>query len=225
MTEFNDPRLTKELALTIGKSAPFTDEDLAGVSQLHVMYATDLAGIEQLTGLVLLTLTGCDPVPTGRLAALPALDSLNVRDSGLREVDGLQALPLIGLDLSRDLVVDMTPALDMLGLVRVNVIGNPLSEESYKRVLPALRERDVRVRCSDPEDWRRCVRMREAGLPFGCYRDGGKLRLNSPGLSHATAPNVGHPVMTDDEVDRILATDPEQLYGVWARRDDPATLG
>lgn len=224
MTATWDPEIIAALELAVGHPAPISDDELARVTHLHVTYARDLRGLDRLPALTLLILTGCDPVPVDKLAGLTGVDSLIINDSGLSSLDGLVGPPLIQLNVAQNLLVDLTPMLALTELIDVNVVGNPLSTASYETVLPALCDRGVMVACSEPADWRRAVRMREAGLPFSCYRDGGRLRLNSPGLSQATMPNFGHPVVTEEEIDGLLDTDPAGLYGVFARRDDPGSV-
>ncbi|SEQ94256.1 hypothetical protein [Actinokineospora terrae] len=215
-----DPAVAAAVEDAVGHALPARDDEWAGIGRLALSNARDLTGLRRCDGLELLVLLGCDPVDLTEVAELARLRSLVVRDSGLVSLAGLHALPLVRAELARNLVVDLGPLLDVTTLLGVSVEGNPLSDDSYERVIPALRARGVRVECSQPREWRLTRRLQDAGLPYCCYRDDSGLRLNSPGLRHTDQPEFGHPVVTEDELTSALASDPEQVHALFARRDD-----
>jgi len=214
-----DPAIAAALERLVGHPLPVRDEEWAGIADLHVTHARDLAGIERCRDLTMLVLSGCGRIRLDPVAGLAKLEALVVNNSGLVSLDGLGEPPLILLDVSRNLLTDLTPLLAMSGLQSINTDGNPLSVESYDQVVPALRERGVRVSCSERVEWQLTLRMQAARLPYCCYRKRGELRLNSPGLGHTDRPEFGHPVVTVEELEGCLATDPAVIHELFARRE------
>ncbi|RLK54273.1 hypothetical protein [Actinokineospora cianjurensis] len=220
MADVCDPAVAAALEEAIGHALPVRDEEWASVPDLAISNARDLTGLGRCGGLELLVLLGCDAVDLTEVAGLTGLRSLVVRDSGLVSLAGLGAQPLLRAGLARNLVVDLGPLLDVTTLLDVSVEGNPLSDDSYERVIPELRARGVWVECSEPREWRLTRQLQNAGLPYCCYRDDSGLRLNSPGLRHTDTPEFGHPVVTEEELTSALASDPQQVHALFARRDD-----
>ena len=218
MRDVLDSAVVEALQHAVGQTLPARDSDWARITELHVTHARTLFGVERCRRLTMLILSGCGPIDLGPLSGLTELECLVVRDSGLGSLDGIGDPPLIQLDLSRNLVTDLAPLLRMTRLQNVNTDGNPLSAESYEEVVPALRARGIRVTCSAPRDWQLTLRMRDAGLPYCCYRKAGGLRLNSPGLTHTDLPEFGHPVVHEDELEDLLTSDPARIHDLFARR-------
>lgn len=219
MTDPLDPAIAEALEQAVGHALPVRDEEWGQITDLHITHARDLAGIEECRDLTMLILRGCDPVHLDQVAGLAKLEGLIVQDSGLVSLDGLGDPPLILLDVSRNLLTDLTPLLALTDLLNINTVGNPLTAKSYEQVIPALRERGALVTSSAPREWRLTVRMQAAGLPYCCYREAGELRLNSPGLGHTDLPEFGHPVVTEEELEGFLASDPAGIHKLFARRD------
>ncbi|SCF03114.1 hypothetical protein GA0074695_2985 [Micromonospora viridifaciens] len=219
MTYPVDPAVAEALERAVGHGPPLTDAEWEQVTELHIAHARSLDGIARCRSLEMLILNGCDPVETGMLADLTGLAALVVNNSGLASLEGVEGLPLLQVDVSRNLVEDLSPLLKLSDVQNINVDGNPLSVESYERVIPELRRRGARVTCSERREWQLTLRLQEAGLPFCCYRKAGKVRLNSPGLRHTEVPEFGHPVVTENELERLLAENPDGVYELFARRD------
>lgn len=219
MGEPFDPAVVKALERAVGHVLPVRDEEWGQITDLHVKHARTLAGVERCQNLTMLILRGCDPVHLDQVAGLAKLEALIVQDSGLESLEGLGDLSLIQLDVSRNLLTDLTPALEMTGPENIDTAGNPLTAESYEQLIPALRERGMRVTCSGQREWRLTLRMQAAGLPYCCYRDVDQLRLNSPGLRQTDVPEAGHPVVTEEELEGFLESDPAGIHKLFARRD------
>ncbi|WP_405111799.1 hypothetical protein OG559_02285 [Micromonospora sp. NBC_01405] len=214
-----DPAVAEALEQAAGHAPPLTAAEWEQITELHVTHARSLNMIANCRSLEMLIISGCDPVEVAPLADLSGLAALVVNNSGLVSLVGIERLPLLQIDVSRNLVEDLSPLLELPDAQNVNTDGNPLSVESYERIIPELRRRGVRVTCSERREWELTARMRDAGLPFCCYRKAGKLRLNSPGLRHTRLPEFGHPVVTEDELERLLAENPDGVYELFARRD------
>lgn len=220
MNEPFDPAVVKALQRALGHALPVQDDEWDGITDLHIKHARSLAGIERCQNLTMLILRGCDPVHLNQVAGLTQLRSLIVQDSRLESLEGLSKPPRLQFDVSQNLLTDLTPLLQMTGPENLDTAGNPLTAESYEQVIPALRERGMRVTCSAPEEWQLTLRMQAAGLPYCCYRDMDQLRLNSPGLGHTDMPEAGHPVVTEEELEDLLASDPAGIHKLFARRDE-----
>lgn len=214
-----DPAVAKALQQAAGHSPPLSDAEWEQITELHVAHARSLAGIARCRSLKMLILDGCDPVELGLLVGVTGLAALVVNNSGLVSLEGAERLPLLQIDVSRNLVEDLSPLLQLSDVQNVNTDGNPLSVDSYERIIPELRRRGARVTCSERREWQLTLRLRDAGLPFCCYRKRDKLRLNSPGLRHTELPELGHPVVTENELEELLAKNPDGIYELFARRD------
>lgn len=212
-----DPAVVEALEYQLGHEAPFDDGELRELRTLNVSTARTLAGVERCTGLTMLILQGCDVVDLADLAPLTALDSLHVSDSALTSLAGMPEVPLIQFDVSRNLLRDLTPMRELRSIANIDTIGNPLTAESYEEVIPELIARKMYVTYSGRREWELTVRMRDAGLPFCCYRSQNVLRLNSPGMAHTAVPHAGHPVVTEDELERALDEAPDRIFSLFER--------
>lgn len=207
-----DPAVEKALAKRVGHPLPWSDTELGKVTNLHVSHARDLSGLLRCPHLRILLLIGCDPVELEPLTALSSIVSLTIEDSGLRTLDGVTKFPLYTLDLGFNLLSDITPALEVRPLKRIDVTGNPLSPDSFHSIIPELRSRGVDVTASAEKEWRITHLLHEEGLPYSYYRDDqGKYRISRPGLAHTHCPEVNHPVIAPQDLRNLLSHDPADV--------------
>lgn len=214
-----DPAVEKAITKRVGRSLPWTDTELDTVTNLHISHARDLSGLLRCPNLRILLLIGCDPVKLESLTALSSIVSLTVEDSTLRSLNGVTEFPLYTLDLSFNFLSDLTPALRVEPLKRINVTGNPISPDSYHSVIPELRSRGIDVTASGETEWELTNLLHEAGLPYSYYRDDqGGYRLSRPGLALTDRPEVNHPVIAPEHLRDLLAHHPAEIPGLF----DPA---
>lgn len=81
--------------------------------------------------------------------------------------------PLVGssveaLELNFTFVEDLSPLLQMDGLRRLRLFGNPLSPIAYHEQLPALRRKIAIVESSTPKEWELARQVWDAGVRL-CY--------------------------------------------------------
>lgn len=219
-----DPAVAEALESAAGHGLPFEDTVWRNIEELTIQHARHLTGIEKCTALTMLIVLGCDVVDIETISRLSSLETLVVTDSGLKTLAGMSDLPLLQFDISRNLVTDLTPLLDLRNVENLDTVGNPLTVESYEEVLPELRGRGMYITSSARSEWELTVRMQEAGLPFICYRTQGVLRLASPGFSLTERPNYGHSAVTEDELRGALDEDPQRVYRLFERKDQVWSL-
>ncbi|MEW2065925.1 hypothetical protein [Streptomyces sp. NPDC007346] len=207
-----DPALRKSLERAVGHDEPFTDEECKNVTDLHVRHARSLYGLRKFGGLEVLTLVACDPVDLSQAAGLKMLSSLNVRDSGLRSVADIPGLPLISCYAPRNFITDITPLMGASRLSNLDLTGNPLSEHSYRELVPRLAEEGCRVLVSDELEWKLTHHLHKQGVPVSCYRKREDYRLCRPGLEITDSPEYAHPVIQRSDVTSLLSGDPHRVH-------------
>ncbi|WP_318200118.1 hypothetical protein [Streptomyces sp. SCL15-4] len=214
-----DPAIAGAISLKVGHPEPFEDEELGNIMTLGVPHARGISGLERCSSLQVLVLVGYGAGELPDLGRFPDLSSLKVSDSDLRDIGSVhEASALLSLNLERSLVSDVSPALECAGLRWIDVTGNPLSDVSYREVLPELRARGVDVRASQEREWSLTRALHEAGLPFAYYLHGDRHRLSRPGLTRTGSPEGGHIGIPPDELEHLLATSPEDIEPLF---DDP----
>lgn len=224
MSQAFDPAVAKALESAVGHGPPLKDAEWRKIKELTIHHARDLTGIERCAGLTFLLVLGCDAVDIKTISRLTSLESLVINDSGLTSLDGMGDLSLIQFDISRNLVTDLTPLLDLRNVKNLDTIGNPLTVESYDEVLPELRSRGMYITASERTEWELTLRMQEAGLPFICYREHDVLRLASPGFHLTKLPDYGHSAVTEGELRKALDEDPQRVYQLFERKDQVWSL-
>lgn len=207
-----DAAIEKSAARIVGHGFPFSRSELDAILDLHIRRAVSLDGIGEFTSVSLLTLVGCDPVLIDRLQGLRELRNLNIRDSGLCDIEGIEEIPLRGFYAPRNVLQDIEPLLRMPDLVTVDVRGNPLSEDSYRSIVPRLVQNGCRVDSSGELEWKLTVRLHASGVPISCYRDESGYRLNRPGMALTKYPDYAHPKISENEAVRLLNSEPERAY-------------
>lgn len=214
-----DPAIEQAIVDKVGHAPPTTAAERESITALSILHARDLSELAQYQALRTLLLIGCDPVSLTSLAGLDSLVVMQVQWSALTDLVGVADLPsLLRIAAPANLIEDLTPLLDGPKLSELDVVGNPLSDESYREILPELERRGWRISSSDEREWQLIRRMHAAGYPFSLYYtiDLG-LRLARPGLAFSPAPEDNHPFVSLDELEALFDEDPDQLPTLFER--------
>jgi hypothetical protein len=213
-----DPAIEQAIARELGHMPPTTAAERDSITVLSVERARDLSGLAQYLALRTLILTGCDPVSLTSLAGLGSLVNLKVTFSGLKDLVGVAELPaLLILTVPTNLVQDLTPVLGAQRIRQMDVVGNPLSDESYYEILPQLKRQGCQISASDEREWQITRRMHTASYPFSFYTTEMGSRLARPGLELTSEPELKHPFVSSDELETLLDQDPDQLPTLFQR--------
>ncbi|GAB2889025.1 leucine-rich repeat domain-containing protein [Streptomyces mayteni] len=204
-----DPEFDRSITRAIGHGFPVTSAECESVTELVMQRVRDLGPIADFRSLEQLILVGCDPVSVRQIESLTKLRMLSIEDSALRDLSGVASLPILNFSMPRDFVADIEPLLHVPTLLQVDVTGNPLSDVSYREVIPKLVENGCRVRFSQELEWRVTVHLQTAGVGVACYGSARGYRLCRPGLGLTDAPQYGHPVITKKDAEGLLEGDPE----------------
>ncbi|MBI0296216.1 leucine-rich repeat domain-containing protein [Streptomyces sp. PRKS01-29] len=199
------------VAREVGHRGPFSAEDLASLNELHVRNARSLKGIQYCSSLEILIIVGCDPVDIRDLMDISGLRSLTIRDSGLMDLQGVTELSLRSFTVPRNFLSDVSSLLSCSRLQSADLTGNPLTEDSYFRVIPELRKKLRRVRSSDELEWRVTAHLHRCGVFVSCYKDDRGYRLCRPGMGLTGSPEFAHPVITEDGAQSLLR-DAQKAY-------------
>ncbi|MDG4791656.1 hypothetical protein O7626_38170 [Micromonospora sp. WMMD1102] len=207
-----DAAIAEWLRLEVGHPEPFWDEELDKIVTFGVRHARSISGLERCRSLEVLVLSGYGCADLPDLSGFSELSSLKVADSELRDIGPVRTAPsLLVLNVERSLVTDISVTLECTELSLLDVTGNPLSDVSYREVLPELRAKGVDVHASDELDWSLTRALHESGLPFAFYQHADGHRLSRPGLTHSATPEAGHVDITPQELAHLLATSPEEI--------------
>jgi Leucine-rich repeat (LRR) protein len=217
-----DPAITRAITLEVGHPEPFRDDELDNIANLGVLNARSISGLERCRSLQVLVLTGYGASDLPDLGGFSDLSSIEVSDSDLRDIGSVRTPPsLLMLSVARSFVSDISATLECTELSWLDVTGNPLSDVSYREILPELRDKGVDVRASDEGEWSLTRALHEAGLPFAYYVHGGRHRLSRPGLTRTNTPEGGHIGITPQELEHLLETSPEDIEPLF---DDPTRV-
>lgn len=217
-----DPAVAEALALEVGHSEPFQDEELDSIVNLGVQHARGISGLERCRSLRILILSGYGSGEIPDLGVFAALRSLTVSDSDVHDIGAVRTVrSLLVLNMERNLVSDISPTLECAALTLLDVRGNPLSDVSYQEVVPELRDKGVDVHASGDREWTLIRELHRAGLPFSYYQYGDHHRLSRPGLTRTGIPEGGHVRITPQELEQLLATSPGDIEPLF---DDPTRV-
>ncbi|MFI7087647.1 hypothetical protein ACIBUR_29135 [Streptomyces anulatus] len=216
MEELEDPALQKALERQLKHPQPFSRDELGSVEDLHVRHARSLFGLHQCSNLQLLIAVGCDAtIDLADVIKLERLSCLIVRDSGLNTLDALDDswTTTLSCYTPRNRITDATPLTRIPRLQNADLTGNPLSEHSYRNVVPALRERGTRVLASGELEWKVTRHLHEQGIPVSCYKkeNASIFTLCRPGLELTNSPEYGHVNLQEKEVRSLLTRNPEDV--------------
>ncbi|MCL0102701.1 leucine-rich repeat domain-containing protein, partial [Dehalococcoidia bacterium] len=130
-------------------------------------HITDISPLANLTNLITLWLSGNQIKDIRPLSGLTELRALYLDDNRIADITPLSGLTKLGeegwfvrrngviihLGLSGNLIEDISPLIDNKGLSqedRIDLRGNPLSQESHQTYLPELKARGVEVLYDPP---------------------------------------------------------------------------
>jgi hypothetical protein len=213
-----DPGVLEGLSRAVGHGPPFSGADKSRVDMLHIANAKDFRELEGCSSLATLIVIGSDPVSLADFDELP-LRFLTIMDSALDGVSEIERFGLLGLDVPRNRIRDIAPLGTGPNPKFIDVTGNPLSEQSYREVIPHLVSQGRRVRFSAELEWKVTARLHDAGIPVCCYVDNLGYRLCRPGLQLTELPQFAHPLVTEDDVRRLLDDDPRTVLDYFDRDD------
>ncbi|MFJ7412851.1 hypothetical protein ACIQWZ_18840 [Streptomyces sp. NPDC098077] len=217
MEELQDPALQKALERHLKHPHPFSRNELGSVADLHVRHARSLFGLNQCSNLQLLIAVGCDAsIDLSDVITLERLDCLIVRDSGVQNLDALDDrswTSTLSFYTPRNCITDAASLTRIPRLQDADLTGNPLSEHSYRKVVPALRKRGTRVLVSGELEWKVTRHLHEQGIPVSCYKKkgGSEFTLCRPGLELTDSPEYGHIDLQEREVRSLLNGNPEDV--------------
>lgn len=215
-----DPAVADAVRGKLGRIPEADDAGLSGFDALTVSRARGLDGIGLCSGVRILVLSGCDLRSIADVQHLTELRLLDVTDSALDDIEGLVALgDLHTVGIKRSSLRDISPLLRCGPLVEVNVAGCPLSDESYREVIPELISRGCMVTAPGERERQLMNRLWEYGLPFSYYSSAQGHRLSRPGLALTETPQMNHPVIAPDDLEELLASDPTAVEALFIGRD------
>ncbi|MGX1542746.1 hypothetical protein [Streptomyces adustus] len=218
-----EPQLERAVQRRLQRNPPFSDDDLAQLDTLAVLFPRDLSDLARFPMLRTLHVVGYGGRDLSALAGQPRLATLSMEFSALADVSAVQTLPMIRrLKLPLNAIEDITALRSGLPKLREVVLtGNPLSEESYREVVPELRQR-VRetVTVSEEREWQITRKLYAAGVPFDYFRRGDVYLLCRPGLAFTDTPDAGHAEIGPDELEAVLERGPEEVHKLFARKAD-----
>ncbi len=176
MVEFRDPGLTESIARDIGAPPPFRKETLEQIDLLIVERARSLEGICTLKNLKKLSVVKTPLKTLSFLQQCRQLKRLTVRESLLEDISETRLLSVCNtFEFIRSRVRDLTPLLDAESGMIFNLRGNPLSDESYRDILPRLEEGALEVTFDTEDIWQLNRRLDEQGVPaaFSAHHEDG----------------------------------------------------
>ncbi|MFE1268268.1 hypothetical protein [Streptomyces sp. NPDC058758] len=218
-----EPQVERAVQRRLQKPPPFTDDDLAQLEGLAVVFPHDLSDLARFPMLRTLRVVGYGGRDLASLTGHPHLSSLSMEFSALVDVSVVRTLPMIRrLLLPRNAIEDISALRSGLPRLReVDLTGNPLSEESYRTVIPELRQRiEEAAAVSEEREWQITRRLYAAGVPFDYFRKGGKYFLCRPGLAFTDTPDAGHAEIAPDELEAVLRRGADEVHKLFARGAD-----
>lgn len=206
-----------ELAISrqIGELSKWSDELLSTIEVLHITHARDLQGLRIAPGLRSLILVGCEISAVSSLPLLKRLGSLEIWDSSLGSLEGVEMFPLHTLGVRRNFLKDISPAAKIENLEQIDVTGNPLNAEAVRVTLPGLRKRGVQVKSSGEVEINLTRRLYEIGLPFSYYRSSMGYQLSRPGLALTANPEGDHPFIELEELESLISRSPDAVAALF----------
>jgi hypothetical protein len=209
--------LTPALVAAIGGQA--TPEECGLITDpLYIRGARDLEGIEHFTNVESVELLGCDLGALDAFTTMPKLRMLRVLCTSVTDISALRRCErLVEVELNFTLVEDISPLLEVPNLHWVRLFGNPLSIDSYDRVLPRLQERVVDawrkppiVEVSPRKEWQIARKIKDARLAiaFGSVPRSGTYSIVRPGVGGEGRP-VDFLQAGFDFMEKTLAEDPK----------------
>lgn len=219
--QFTEPQFERAVQRRLRRNPPFSDDDLAHIEALALLFPRDLSDVVHFPMLRTLNVIGYGGRDLAALADHSRLASLSLRFSALADVSAVPTMPMISrLKLPLNAIQDATALLSGLPELReVDLTGNPLSEESYHEVVPALRQR-VResVAVSEEREWQITRKLHAAGIPFDYFRQDDTYLLCRPGLEFTDTPDAGHARIEPADLEAMLQRDPKEIHELFTGR-------
>jgi hypothetical protein len=154
MSNAMDPGCEAALAQALGHAAPFSADELAGLSSVTVQHAKALSALSGCTGLRHLRIVASEFEDLMPLEPMAELEHLEVMACHLQSFLGPpNEAKLKRIDL---LYTSLTDASDVLGILswrRGTLVGNPWSETSYGALRNELRRSNMFAELSSEDDW------------------------------------------------------------------------
>ncbi|WP_405614826.1 hypothetical protein [Streptomyces sp. NBC_01508] len=217
---FLEPQVEQAVIRELRRYPPFSDDDIADVDALAVLFPRDLGDLARFPMLRTLHVVGYGGRDLAALAGHPRLASLSMRFSALADVSAVLTLPTIRrLKLPLNAIEDITALRSGLPKLReVDLTGNPLSEESYRELVPELRQR-VRetVTVSREREWQITRKLHAAGVPFDYFRQGDTYLLCRPGLAFTNTPDAAHAEIGPAELEAVLRRGANEVHKLFTR--------
>ncbi|MEW1724980.1 hypothetical protein [Streptomyces sp. NPDC093109] len=214
-----DPAVEKALFRAVGHRGPITREERESITGLNIRNAENLSRLDGFSSLKRLVIVGCDPIGSNLFSGLDGLRSLVVEDSGLREISEVGSTSLLNFSIPRNFVEDLAPLLSISSLLQFDVTGNPLSEYSYREVIPEMIHNGCRVQASEELEWKLTLRLHSEGVPISCYESPDGYRLCRPGLELTDSPQYAHPVISLEDIRKLLRGDPLMAHEYFDQGD------
>lgn len=200
-----DPGCETALTQALGHSAPFSKDELAGLSSLTVLHAKDISALSKCTGLRRLRLVACELEDLMPLDPLTELEHLEVMATRLQSFLGPPTeAKLERIDL---LYTSLTDASDVLGIYtwkRGALVGNPWSETSYGALRNELRKATMFAELASEYDWEQSRRLWERGEASCGHFGAGNGFAIKPGLPTFTPGPFDALKLTTSGVDSAL---------------------
>jgi hypothetical protein len=233
--ELQDIAVGNALARAIGHPAPFAEDELAAVRELRIVGAAALGDLARCRSLQRLEIVGSDI--TGLVpSSLRQLRALRVLACPVETAEGLIGLDhLEELRLDFTFVADATPIFALPSLRRARLLGNPWTEDSWRR----LRDHGLGISSDPPRpifelgesdmavETTRQLRKLGVDLCFAAL-DALRTVLVRPGRSRTAGQDCDWTVATasgawlDDSEQRTTDDFFDMIRDYWTRRGENA---
>jgi len=209
-----DPKILQSLERKLKHSPPFSSDELETLEILTFKYGRgDFEVLQHCTNIMLLSLSGSEVTDLSWWPASNAMYSADIAFCPVTDLTPLLRCPALkGLDGKATLVEDISLLFEFECFDGVNLVGMPLSDESYHEHLPRLlkwkapKNRDVvRVRYSPEEEWQMSRELRRRGLrAVYSHAQPGRQMVIAPGLVATRCPDLYSWELTPDELRAVL---------------------
>ncbi|MFI0723804.1 hypothetical protein [Streptomyces sp. NPDC021224] len=220
---FLEPQIERAVQRRLKRNPPFGDADIAQIEALAVLFPRDLGDLARFPMLRTLNVIGYGGRDLSVLAGHPRLASLSMRFSALADVSAVPTLPSIRrLKIPLNAIEDISPLRSGSTKLReVDLVGNPLLEESYREVVPELRQQATEtVNVSEEREWKITRKLYAIGLPFDYFRQGDTYLLCRPGLEFTNTPDAGHLEIAPADLEEVLQRGPEEVRRLFITKAD-----
>jgi hypothetical protein len=173
----NHNPIEKSLVKLIGHKPPFTDNELKSLTgPLIIEHTADISLVSKCTNLTHLEIYASELHDLSALKKLPRLKVLKIMCTDVRDIEILKECESVEvLDLSFTFIQDITPVLELKHLKELSLLGTPLSEESWNRIIPELLKikneiNTFKIKLSNESKWELTKLMHEKRI-HGVFSD------------------------------------------------------